>query len=97
MDVYYTHDLLHFRWDWKADRIPVAETRSMESSKKMLTPMPLDPWDWPQWLKQDLSHETAQIQLSVKNDQKVIEPYSLGLEDRHGVVGETRMEKICAG
>ena len=76
VDVYYTHDLFHFRWDWKADRISVAETRSMES-KKMFTPMPLDPRDWPKWLKQDLSHETAEIQLSAKNDKKITEPYSL--------------------
>ena len=39
--------------------------------------MPLDPLDWPKWLKQDLSHETAEIQLSAKNDKKVIKPYSL--------------------
>ena len=76
VDVYYTRDLFHFRWDWKADRISVAEPKRMES-KKMLTQMPLDPRDWPKWLKQDLSHETAEIQLSAKNDKKVIDPYSL--------------------
>ena len=86
VDVYYTHDLFHFRWDWKADRISVAETRSMES-KKMLTPMPLDPRDWPKWLKQDLSHETAEIQLSAKNDKKITEPYSL-----HALVVDVRCE-----
>ena len=72
VDVYYTCDLFHFCWDWKADRISVAEPKRMES-KKMLTQMPLDPRDWPKWLKQDLSHETAEIQLSAKNDKKVIE------------------------
>ena len=86
VDVYYTHDLFHFRWDWKADRISVAETRSMES-KKMFTPMPLDPRDWPKWLKQDLSHETAEIQLSAKNDKKITEPYSL-----HALVVDVRCE-----
>ena len=76
VDVYYTRDLLHFRWDWKADRISVAETKRMES-KKMFTPMPLDPRDWPKWLTRDLAHESAEIQMSAKNDKKVTEPYSL--------------------
>ena len=76
VDVYYTRDLFHFRWDWKADRISVAETNRMES-KKIFTPMPLDPREWPKWLQQDLSHESAEIQLSTKIPKKLMEPYSL--------------------
>ena len=75
VDIYYTRDLFHFRWDWKADKLSVAETILMES-KKIFTPMPMDPLDWTKWLKEDLVHESSQFQFMAKNDKKVSEPYS---------------------
>ena len=83
VDVYYTRDRLHFHWDWKADRISVAESKRMESTK--FTPMPLDPRDWPKWLTRDLAHESAEYQMSTKDDKKATEPYSLHAIDFEGM------------
>ena len=61
----------------------MAESKRMESKK--FTPLPLDPRDWPKWLTRDLAHESAEYQMSTKDDKKATEPYSLHAIDFEGM------------
>ena len=74
IDIQYTHEQFQFRWDWKSDRIYVAEI-GMADSKKF-TPIPNDVRDFPKWMR-TMEHEAAEIQMTIKNDQKKTESYSL--------------------
>ena len=73
--MFMTCDLFRSHWDWKDDRISMAENRRMES-KKMFTLIPLDPCTGQSGFKKDLSHESAEIQKSAKNNKKNIETYA---------------------
>ncbi len=72
--IQYTREQFLFPWDWKFDLIYVAE-HGMADSKKFL-PIPNDVTYFPKWLR-TLEHEAAEIQMTIKNDQKKTESYSL--------------------
>jgi hypothetical protein len=74
VDIQYTREQFQFRWDWRSDRLYVAEI-GMADSKKF-TPIPNDVRDFPKWMR-TLEHEAAEIQMTIKNDQKKTESYSL--------------------
>ena len=74
IDIQYTREQFQFRWDWRSDRLYVAEI-GMADSKKF-TPIPNDVRDFPKWMR-TLEHEAAEIQMTIKNDQKKTESYSL--------------------
>ena len=74
IDIQYTREQFQFRWDWKSDRVYVAEI-GMADSKKF-TPIPNDVRYIPKWLR-TLEHEAADIQMNIKNDAKKTETYSL--------------------
>ena len=74
IDVQYTHEQFQFSWNWKSDRVYVAEIGMADSRK--FTPIPNDVRDFPKWLR-TLEHEAADIQMTIKNEGKRTEFYSL--------------------